>query len=218
MSHKSRDWPVASSAGIAAAVAYLVFALVAFLKYPGPYGPLANWLSDLGNPIANPSGHVFYRLGCALTGAILIPFHVKLSTWNTGSRRTRVLLIIAQCSGVFSAVSLIVTAVFPLGTSTAIHSLWSMMLFVSLGFFLTFSATALMRNPAFKKGFGYFALATAGVNFVFGAILHETPWAEWISVGMFMVYVLMIAYNSMALVRPSGATVSPVQTRPPLLQ
>jgi hypothetical protein len=201
VSDKSRRWPVASIAGITAAAVYLIFAFIAFLKYPSPYSPLTNWLSDLGNPLANPSGAVFYRLGCALAGAALIIFYVKLGIWNAGARRTRVLLTIAQCAGVFSAVSLIVTALFPLGTSTAVHSLWSMMLYVSLGFFLTFSATAFMKNPFFKKGFGYYAFVTAGVNFVFGAILHEVFWAEWTSVGMFMAYVLMMAYNSVALAR-----------------
>ena len=203
MSNQRGDWAVASSAGIAAVVVYLIFALVAFLKYPGAYGPLTNWLSDLGNPLANPSGAIFYRLGCMLSGAALVLFYLKLGIWNTGSKKTRVLLTVAQCTGVFSAVCLIITGIFPLGTSTEIHSLWSMMLYISLGFFLTFSATALMKNPAFKKGFGYYAFLTAAVNFMFGAILHEMFWAEWISVGMFIAYVLMVAYNSMVLVRAS---------------
>ena len=203
MSNQRGDWAVASSAGIAAVVVYLIFALVAFLKYPGAYGPLTNWLSDLGNPLNNPSGAIFYRLGCMLSGAALVLFSLKLGIWNTGSKKTRVLLTVAQCTGVFSAVCLIITGIFPLGTSTEIHSLWSMMLYISLGFFLTFSATALMKNPAFKKGFGYYAFLTAAVNFVFGAILHEMFCAEWISVGMFIAYVLMVAYNSMVLVRAS---------------
>jgi hypothetical protein len=203
MSNKRGGWAIISSAGIAAVVVYLIFALVAFLKYPGAYGPFTNWLSDLGNPLANPSGAIFYRLGCTLSGAALILFYLKLGIWNPGSKRTRVLLTVAQCTGVLSAVSLIITGIFPLGTSTEIHSLWSMMLYISLGFFLTFSATALMKNPAFKKGFGYYAFLTAAVNFVFGAILHEIFWAEWISVGMFIAYVLMVAYNSIALARAS---------------
>jgi hypothetical protein len=203
MNGKSGGWPIISSAGITAVVVYLIFALVAFLKYPGAYGPLTNWLSDLGNPLANPSGAIFYRLGCMLSGAALVLFYLKLGIWNPGSKKTRVLLTVAQCTGVFSAVCLIITGIFPLGTSTEIHSLWSMMLYISLGFFLTFSATALMKNPAFKKGLGYYAFLTAAVNFVFGAILHEIFWAEWISVGMFIAYVLMIAYNSIVLVRAS---------------
>lgn len=203
MSDKNGGWPIISSAGIAAVVVYLILALVAFLKYPGAYGPLTNWLSDLGNPLANPSGAIFYRLGCMLSGAALILFYLKLGIWNPGSKKTRVILNVAQCMGVFSAVCLIITGIFPLGTSTGIHSLWSMTLYISLGFFLTFSATALMKNPAFKKGFGYYAFLTAAVNFVFGAILHEIFWAEWISVGMFIAYVLMIACNSIALARAS---------------
>jgi Protein of unknown function (DUF998) len=203
MNGKSGGWPIISSAGIAAVVVYLIFALVAFLKYPGAYGPLTNWLSDLGNPLDNPSGAIFYRLGCVLSGAALILFYLKLGIWNPGSKKTRVLLTVAQCTGVLSAVSLMITGIFPLGTSTEIHSLWSMMLYISLGFFLTFSATALMKNPAFKKGFGYYAFLTAAVNFVFGAILHEIFWAEWISVGMFIAYVLMVACNSMVLARAS---------------
>jgi hypothetical protein len=212
MINKSRGWAVTSIAGIAAAVVYLVFALVAFFKYPGPYGPFTNWLSDLGNPLSSPAGAIFYRLGCTLSGIALVVFYVKLSIWNTGSRRTQVLLTIAQCAGVFSAISLIVTAIFPLGTSTAVHSLWSMMLYISLGFFLTFSATALMRSPGFKKGFGYYAFLTAGINLAFGAILHEIFWAEWISVSMFIAYVLMIAYNSMVLARASRETAVPAHT------
>jgi hypothetical protein len=203
MSNKSAGWPTVSSAGIAAVTVYLTFALVAFLRYPGPYGPLTNWLSDLGNPLENPSGAILYRLGCVLSGLALALFYLKLGIWNTGSKKTRVLLTVAQYTGVFSAVCLMVTGIFPLGTSTGIHSLWSMMLYISLGFFLTFSATALMRNPAFKKGLGYYAFLTAAVNFVFGAILHEVFWAEWISVGMFIAYVLMIAHNSMLLARAS---------------
>jgi hypothetical protein len=203
MSNKSAGWPTVSSAGIAAVVIYLIFTLVAFLKYPGAYDPLTNWLSDLGNPIANPSGAIFYRLGCILSGLALVLFYLKLGIWSTGSKKTRRFLTASQCTGVFSAVCLIITGIFPLGTSTEIHSLWSMLLYISLGFFLTFSATALMRNTAFKKGFGYYAFLTAAVNFIFGAILHQVFWAEWISVGMFIAYVLMIVYNSILLARAS---------------
>ena len=121
MSDKSGGWPIISSAGIAAVVVYLIFALVAFLKYPGAYGPLTNWLSDLGNPLDNPSGAIFYRLGCVLSGAALILFYLKLGIWNPGSKKTRVILNVAQCMGVFSAVCLIITGILPLGTSTEIH-------------------------------------------------------------------------------------------------
>jgi hypothetical membrane protein len=105
MSNRSGGLAVASSASIAAIIIYVTLALIAFLKYPLPYSPLTNWLSDLGNPISNPSGAIFYRLGCTLSGLVLALFYLKLGIWNTGSKRTRVFLTVAQFAGVFSDVS-----------------------------------------------------------------------------------------------------------------
>jgi hypothetical membrane protein len=66
---------VVAAAGFSAAAIYLVFALLAFLKYPDSYGPFTNWLSDLGNPLVNQSGAFFYNLGCILTALVLIAFY-----------------------------------------------------------------------------------------------------------------------------------------------
>lgn len=62
-----KDRSILSVAGITAVVTYMVFSLVAFLYFPSTYGPFTNWLSDLGNPIKNPSGAVFYKLSGILT-------------------------------------------------------------------------------------------------------------------------------------------------------
>jgi hypothetical protein len=194
-------------AAVSAVVIYVAFAVVAYLHYPGAYGPLRNWLSDLGNPMDNPSGAVFYRLGCGLTAVFLLAFYSGLSQWNTGDKKMRVLLTIAQAAGIFSALSLIMTAIFPLGTQTDMHRFWSMMLFVSLGFFLIFSATSLLRHPAFARWVAYYGLLTSAFNFVNGAILMavfgDVYVGEWISVGMFMIYVIMLAYNSRAIHTPA---------------
>jgi len=37
------------------------------------------------------------------------------------------------------------------------HSFWSGMLSVAMGFFLTFSATALLKHPVFRKWIAYYA-------------------------------------------------------------
>jgi Protein of unknown function (DUF998) len=195
--------------GLAAVVTYLAFTIAAYLSYPGTYGPLRNWLSDLGNPIDNPSGAVFYRLGCGLTAVFLIAFFAGLSGWNTGDRKMRILLITSQTAGALSALALILTAVFPLGTQTDMHRFWSMMLYLLLGFFLTFSATSLLRHPAFARRVAYYGFVTAAFNFVNGAVLTavigDVYVGEWISVGMFMIYVLMLANSSRAIDAPVQA-------------
>ena len=187
-------------AAVAAVVVYLAFAVTAYLLYPEAYGPLRNWLSDLVNPIENPSGAVFYRLGCGLTAVCLLAFYAGLSQWNAGDRKMKILLVVAQTAGVFSALALILTAVFPLGTQTDMHRFWSMVHFVLLGFFLTFSATALLRHPTFARWVAYYGFLTAACNLVNGAILMavfgDVYVGEWISVGLFMIYVTMLAWNS----------------------
>jgi len=197
---ETRKSIVIVGAAIAAVVIYLAFAVTAYLRYPGAYGPLRNWLSDLGNPIENPSGAVFYRLGCGLTAVCLLAFYAGLTRWNTGDRKMKILMVVAQIAGGLSALALILTAVFPLGTQTDMHRFWSMMLFVLLGFFLTFSATSLLRHPAFARWVAYCGFLTAAFNFVNGAllmaVLGDVYVGEWISVGLFMIYVTMLAWNS----------------------
>jgi hypothetical membrane protein len=169
--------------------------------YPGEYSPISNWLSDLGNPQVNPSGSIFYNIGCIITGLVLIIFYIGLCRWNTGDKKMKILLIIAQVAGVLSSFSLILSAIFPLGETALIHSFWAKMIFVFLGFFLTFSATSLLKHSSFTRWFAYYAFLTALVNFIYGAFLHSIFVLEWISLGMFMIYVFMLAYSSRLMLK-----------------
>jgi hypothetical protein len=200
----SSKWPLSFFAGITAIIIYLVLALVAFLHYPSAYGPMTNWLSDLGNPQASPSGAIFYNLGCILTSLVLVPFYLGLRSWNTGEKKMKMLLTITQIVGVSSAVFLILAAIFPLGPYTSMHSFWSAMLSVAIGFFLTFSATAFWKHPSFKRWIAYYAFLAALVNFAYGmseAIGYKFFVGEWVAIGMFVIYIFLIAYNSRTLVK-----------------
>jgi hypothetical membrane protein len=121
--------------------------------YPGDYGPLTNWLSDLGNPQSNPTGAVFYNAGCILTSLLLVIFYIGLRRWNTGDRKMKILLTTAVAAGLPSSLSLILAATFPLGSHTEMHSFWSKMVSVFLGFFLTEHVITLelIRAMAGKK-------------------------------------------------------------------
>ena len=194
-------------AGITAVTVYIAFTLVAFLQYPDAYGPLTNWLSDLGNPQASPSGALFYNLGCILTSVVLFIFFASIGKWNNGNKKMRMLLTIAQIMGIFSACSLILAALFPLGPHTSTHSFWSSMLTVGIGFFLTFSATAFLRHPAFMRWIAYYAFLAALVNFIYAlseAIGYKFFIGEWVAIGMFIVYLFLIANNSRVLVGDYG--------------
>jgi hypothetical membrane protein len=199
---------VVFSTGVIAPVVYLVFTTVAFLKYPAEYSPITNWLSDLGNPLVNQSGALFYNLGCIITSLILIAFYLGLRELVNDSKRLKVLLTIAQITGILSSIFLIITALFPLGSHTAIHQISGKLHIIFLGFFLTFSATVLLRNPSLKKWPAYFGFITAVVNFVYGAFLYSVFFAEWIAIGMFIIFVLMISFYSILMVKEEVTQIS----------
>ena len=185
--------------GVMAAAFYLLFTTVAFLDYPVQYSPLTNWLSDLGNPLVNQSGAIFYNAGCILASLCLIAFFFGLGIWDNGNSKIKKFLTIAQISGLISSFALIITALFPLGSHTSVHILSGKMHIIFIGFFLTFSASLLLRHPVAMKYFAYFGFSSALVNFVYGAFLYSVFVVEWVAIGMFIIYVLMIAYNSKLL-------------------
>jgi hypothetical membrane protein len=138
-------------AGFIASAVYLIGAAVAYFMYPFSYSPVTNWLSDLGNPINNLGGAFSYNLGCILVGLGLIGFSLGLQTWDDGNKRHRIILMIAQVTNIVSALSLIVAALFPLGTHTLTHAIAGKLHIFFAGFFLAFSATVLVNHPQTPK-------------------------------------------------------------------
>jgi hypothetical protein len=191
-----------SAAGVAAAAIYVVFTALAFFKYPAEYSPLNNWLSDLGNPLVNQSGAVFYNAGCILTSLALAVFFFTLRNWSIKDKKTRYFLTAAEISGLLSAVFLIVASLFPLGSHTAVHELASKMITIFFGFFFTFSATVLLKHTGAVRWFAYYGFLSAVVNFVYGVFLYSIMMLEWVAIGMYIVYVLMISFSYRHLVSP----------------
>jgi hypothetical membrane protein len=196
VANKTRKWAYGSIAGAIGIVVYLLFTLISYILYPKSYSPVTNWLSDLGNPLDSPSGSMVYRVGCILTAVALVIFYVQLRKLNRGDRRMKILLAVAQIAGVFSSFALIMTGIFPFGTETAIHSLWSTVLYIALAFFEAFSATVFLRYTSYPKWIAYYGIAAAAINFIAGAIFNTVVIGEWITVAMFIAYVAIICYHT----------------------
>ena len=185
--------------GFASSAVYLICATASFIQYPLSYSPLANWLSDLGNPIDNPGGAFVYNLGCILAGLSLIAFSLGLRMWDNGDKRRKILLMVAQGTNIISALSLIVAALFPLGPYTAVHAIAGKIHICFAGFFLTFSATILLRQVHTPRWFASIGFLTALVNFIYGAFLYPVFIAEWAAIGLIIIYVSLISANSFKL-------------------
>ena len=122
-----------AAAGLAAVGVYLVAALAARAFYPTAFGPLANWLSDLGNNDLNPAGALFYRLGGILGGAGLLVFFLTLDRRGWGERRiVRVLSILVRVFGALASACFIMTGVFS-EDMMPMHSWFSIANFAAFG-------------------------------------------------------------------------------------
>jgi hypothetical protein len=179
---------------------YIVFTAISFFYYPTAYSPLTNWLSDLGNPLQNPSGAVYYKIGGVLTSSVLILFFAGMYSWRAKDKRTNFFVWASIVSGVLLAVSFMVTAIFPLGVATAIHSFFSIFRFVFTGFFEVFSACAIRRMPDHLRWLPPFGIALAMINFAVCVSFNFVNLyvGEWITVALFIGYILTLSVSKKA--------------------
>jgi hypothetical protein len=124
-------------------------------------------------------------------------FSLGLRIWDDGNKKRKTLLLMSQVTDNISAFLLSIAALLPLGTHTAVHAFAGKLHIFFASFFLTFSATILLRCPQTPRWIAYFGLMSALVNFVYGAFLYDIFIAEWAAIGLFIIYVLLISANAL---------------------
>jgi hypothetical protein len=200
----NKYWPTGSICGILAVAAYIAMGFTAYLFYPVSYSPLTNSLSQLGSPPLNPSGDIFYNLGGILLGLLLLPFYLGMSLWNTGGRSQKMLIAGAQTAGIASSLALISSCIFPVGAYTPVHAVSAGIAGTTSMFFWIFSGFALLKNPARIKWLPYFGyLPLASILFLVFA-LKQRFLVEWVAVGLFLLYVILLCLNAKAMSRVSN--------------
>jgi len=198
---KLSKWPVLSVAGILVIVFYCAFTFTSIALFPGPFSPVNNWLSDLGNSSYSPRGAIFYNVGCILTGLALFPFFAGFYKWYTDEKWRKSLMMITQAVGFIAAFALIMIGVFSEDYGAA-HLFWSQVFFILNLMVLILANASLMTHRKFIRPVGYYGFAVAVVNLLFVA-LSNTPILEWFTVFTALGYVEFLAYNTSKTSSPS---------------
>ncbi len=179
---------VSTVTGVFGVVCYLVFALVAFGKYAGPYGPTKNWLSDLGSTMLNPAGAAYYNTGIILTGLSVLLFFLGFSQLRIpGNRKQYSMLLVMQLFGVLGSFSLIMSAIYPIDALSS-HRFWSISLYVMLGTAFAFSVSALRYHRTWPRWLLVIGVLVALVDILSG-VFGTSCVMEWITVALFLFYV-----------------------------
>lgn len=190
-----RNHYVSFIAGILVVVCYLVFALIAYSRYPMPYSPTRNWLSDLGNIDVNPKGAIFYNTGIILTASLLVVFFLGLSWWKIENKRIQIImLLLTQIFGILGAFCMIMSAAFPINV-LEIHRVWSMSLYFMLATAFVFSAAALRYHPGVPRWLLVLGISTA-VMVNLTVFLPMAHLLECITVLLFLGYVSLVGVQT----------------------
>lgn len=201
MSGVFSKWPILSVAGVLVIVFYCAFTFTSIALFPGPFSPVTNWLSDLGNSSYSPRGAVFYNVGCILTGLALFPFFAGFFKWYADDRRRKVQMIVTQAVGFVAAFALIMIGVFSEDYG-ALHGFWSDVFFILNLIVLLFANVSLMTHRRFIRPIGYYGLAVAVINLLF-VVASSTPLLEWFTVFTALGYVALLSYNTLRLPQSS---------------
>jgi hypothetical protein len=187
--------PINFCSAVLGAMTYCTFAILAYAQYPLPFSPITNWLSDLGNQIDNPRGAVFYQIGVILSALFLAIWFVGLFQWGLkGKVAHKRLLAVSQTAGIFAALALIMSAIYPINL-LQVHSFWSKTHFMMSGIGFGFSVAALRYHLRFKKENMYLGTWTAFMPTLM-LIFGEAYWLEWITVSCIIVYMLSVGIAS----------------------
>jgi hypothetical protein len=201
--------PLSCIAGVAVIVLYCVFTFTSWALYPTPFNPVSKFLSDLGNSTGNPSGAIFYNLGCILTGVAYIIFLAGFYKWYTGEKTRKIGIMTAQAVGFLAAFSLTMIGVFS-ENAGAIHTLWSFVFFLLNLIVIFLFSVVLYTHPSYIKSISYYGFMVTIINlfFLVGGvgiinslflIIYNNPIIEWVAVFTALGWIGLLVYNMVKL-------------------
>jgi hypothetical protein len=187
-----RKWPISVVSGIFVIVVFWGFTLTSVALFPRIYNPLVNWMSDLGSHSKNPKGHIYFNIGCIISGIAMFPFFLGLYEWYIGGRKNKILTMLTQLAGFYTALAMIMVGLFPEDTME-IHIFWSMSLFTISVLTFIFPSIALYKYK-FTRNIAIFGLIATTINLILWMLI--IPIMEWITI-IFSFFFIGIIITSM---------------------
>jgi len=201
---KSFHPPISSISALLAIAFFCVLVMVAALLYPGPYSPLGNFISDLGNSVHNPAGAKVFDVACVISGACTILFFAGLNRWRLDDQWK---LTVTRLLGGFSGAALMLIGVFSEDYGK-LHSIIASIFFISLIIAIISTDLVLRGHRSFMRPIGYYGAAVGIFSVIYiGSYLMGMPIiiVEWVTVLGALGWMGLMAYNMLRL--PGSAAI-----------
>lgn len=197
--------PLTSVGGFLVIMIFLTCTFASSMLYSGSYSPLNNWLSDLGNSKNNPTGHIFFNLGCVFAGSSMLLAVIGLVKWKTNNYKQNKLILVSQYIGILMSFALIMVGIFSEDYGK-IHYVWAAVFFITLFIFMIIINFTLKNHASYIKWIWYYSIVSIITDFVFmftiTAGLHITI-LQWLAVFSGLIWIGLIGYNTLKLQKPT---------------
>ncbi|MFW9851104.1 MAG: DUF998 domain-containing protein [Candidatus Thorarchaeota archaeon] len=175
---------------------YITLTAVSISYYPGPFGPLTNYLSQLGNSSLNPEGAIFYNLALFCTGISVIPATIAIYKFYSNDKNKKILVSVVIC-GFFNGLSIVMAGVFNEDFSE-LHFIWSMIIFLTLIPLLFLTNIGLWNHQDYSRSIGLYGLSLGIFDMIF--VAYVVIWGtnsgailEWITIFVYISWFILVS-------------------------
>jgi len=142
---------------------FIVVTFIAMLFYPDGYSFTENYFSHLGTTVTlrgkpNNVSSFLFLIACVITGAILIPFWIVITTLFSDKKITKYMSLLGSTMGVVSSPFLMGIAIFPGDTQYELHLLSTRAFFLLFAFAIVVYSVAILLNRNYQNFYAYIGI------------------------------------------------------------
>lgn len=200
----TKKMPLTSLGSFLAILIFFICIITSSTLYNGSYSPFDNWISDLGSSSKNPTGYIYFNVGCILTGISIIIYAIGLVRWKTTDHKKNKIIFLSQCCEVLMALALIMVGIFSEDYG-AIHRFWATVFFILLLIFIAVTNIALKNHINYMIEIWYYTFISITIDLIFMftfSIGVHLPILEWLAVLSGLIWLGLIGYNTLKLEKP----------------
>ena len=108
----------------------------------------------------------------------------------------KLLVAVAQLSGLVGAAALVMTGIFS-ENDYAAHALWATVLFIALATAVWFIGWAPVWHPRLPYKLSGLAFAVCAVDVI--SVIERRHWLEWVAVGLLLCFVAAVSLGTWSL-------------------
>lgn len=181
--------------------AYAICCFIAYLLYPTGFSPDASLVEELGNPLTNPAGSLYYNIGMLVVN---IPVFILVGLQMAGGKKLtasydKIGKITFYLTGLFLVLFVsfsVLSLLTPMGVDSELNGLLGNLMLLAYELFVVSYIIGVVRERGHVRWEPALGIAVIIANIaLFGLMLIGFPIAEWIMYVLCWSYIVVFLYE-----------------------